>query len=288
MAFTSTQKTELLFKKLIGAPSTNENNAFYSEPIRPARPSVFQSQFYSESIPNAVPTELANASTDDLGNALDGSLVGKSYPSAAAPVIKKYSKVVLTEVAGSNGAAYEAPLDATYGRVLQDAIPFNMDSNGSYLFTLYKQSGAVIPAGSGQWVVDCESGIVSFYSLGSITGVSASQPPSISFYRYVGAKGAQTATQTIESIRSQPIEWTAPDTFVGGDVNTTGDDLAAIVLDDRNLTTLSNTTPAMSLQLGGDYDGSWRLCVVGGSNTSLQFQVRSGGVWISKSSMFNQ
>lgn len=287
MAFTSTQKTELLFKKLVGAPSTNDNNAFYSEPSRPSRPSVFQSQFYSETIPDTVPTELANATTDDLGAAIDGSIVGKTYPSTASPLIKKYSKVVLTEVAGSNGAAYEAPLDATYGRVLQDAIPFSYDANGSYLFTVYKSNGSVIPFGSGQFMLDCEGGILTFYALGSITGVSASLPPSISFYRYVGAKGAATSAMTIESIRSQPITWTGVDTFNGGDTATTGDDLAAIVLDDRQLTTLSNTTPAMSLQMGGDYDGSWRLCVVGGSNTSLHFQTRSNGAWISKSSMFS-
>jgi hypothetical protein len=286
--FTSAQQTGLLFKKLMGKPSTNENSAFYAEPNRPSRPAVFQSQFYSQEVPAVAPSDIATATTDDLGAVLDGSVVGKT--STLFPQIRKYSKVALTEVVGSNGAAYECALDATYGRVMQDSIPFNFDDSGSYMVSVYKSSGAEIPYGSGQFVLDCEAGILTFYTLSTITGVSAAQPPSISFYRYVGAKGAATSEQTVEQISGQAITFTAPETFNGGVTSTTGDDLAAIVVDDRNMANISSSAPAMALQFGSDEDGSWRLCVYGGGGnataTSLQFETRVNGVWVSKSSMF--
>jgi hypothetical protein len=280
---TTAMQVAALFKKSMGKPSTNINNAFYSEPSRPARPAVQQSQFYSEAIPDVAPADLASATTDELGATLTGSIVGKK--SSAAP-IKKYIKVPLVEVAGSNGTAFECALDATYGRVLQDAIPFNQDPAGSYLIHIYKSDGSEIPFGSGQWIVDCEAGVLTFYT--TITGVSSSQLPTISFFRYVGAKGAQTSAQVVSAIANQAITFTAPETFAGGDTATTGDGLAAIQLDTRNLKTLSDTVPAMALQIGGDYDGSWRWVVFGGSNTSMQFQTRVSGSWVSKTAMFQQ
>jgi len=285
---TTQQLTDLLFKKNLGVPLTNSNSAYYSEPSRPARSGVFQSQLYAEVIPSVAPSDIANATTDDLGATLTGSLAGKT--STASPMIRKYTKVPLVTVVGSNDQAYECASNATYGRVLQSSVPFNFDPAGSYIVHVYKNAasgGGEIPAGSGSWTVDPDSGILTFLTLSNITGVSAAAPPTVSFYRYVGKFGASTAEQTVESIRGQEIEWTAQQEFKGG--VGTGDDLAAIVVDDRDLSLLSATTPAMALNFGDPTkNGSWRLVIFGGSNTSLQFQTRVGGVWISKSAMFQQ
>jgi hypothetical protein len=291
-SFTTSEKTSLLFKKLLGAPSTLETTQFFSEPARPARAAVFQSQFYSEEIPTVAPADLANVTTDDLGSGLSGSVVGKT--SSTSPMIKKYLKVPLTVVAGTNDCSYECALDDTYGRVLQDAVPFNYDPNGSYLFVLYKNDGTtVIPFGTGDYLLDTESGILTFYSPENITGVTAAAPPKISFYRYVGLKGAATTSQTTESISDTSLVFTKPITFDGGDSTQVSDTLAAIVLDDRDLSALSSSTPCMSLNFGDtNVDGSWRLVTYGGDGvataTSFHVETRQSGSWVTKSSFYPQ
>jgi hypothetical protein len=283
---TAAQLTDLLFKKNLGVPLTNSNNAYYSEPARPARSGVFQSQLYAEVIPSVAPADLVNATVDDLGASLTGSLAGKT--SSVSKMIRKYVKVPLVTVVGSNDQAYECALDPTFGRVLQSSVPFNTDAAGSYVVRVYKHASSgsgEIPAGSGSWTVDSDAGILTFLTLSNISGVSAAAPPSISFYRYVGKFGASTAEQTVEAISNQEITFTQLETF-NGKTGGTGDALAAIVVDNRDLSLLSSTTPAMALVLGAeDKNGSWRLVIYGGSNTSLRFQTRVGGVWVTKSAM---
>jgi hypothetical protein len=283
--FTDAEKVALLLKKMLGAPSTLSTTEAFSEPVRPARSAVFQSQFYAETIPAVAPSDLASVTTDDLGATVTGSVVGKT--SSASSMIKKYVKVPLVVIAGTSDMSYECSLNATYGRVLQDAIPYNYDANGSYLYTLYKNDGTtIIPFGSGSWIVDPESGVLTFYD--TISGVTSSLPPKISFYRYVGSKGAATSTQATDAIQSAELVFTKPITFQGGDETKTDDTLAAIVLDDRNLATLSVDVPCDALQIGGDYDGSWRVTVCGGGGsataTSFNIECRVSGAWVTKSS----
>jgi hypothetical protein len=281
------QLTDLLFKKNLGIAVTNSNNAYYSEPSRPGRPAVMQSQLYAETISDVAPSDLVSATTDDLGATLTGSLAGKT--STSSPMIKKYVKVPLVAVAGSNDQSYECALDATYGRVLQSSVPFNFDPSGSYAVHIFKNAasgGGEIPPGSGSWNVDTDAGILSFLTLSNISGVSAATPPTISFYRYVGKKGASTAQQTIDAIKTQQITWSNEEIF-NGVSGGTGDALAAIVVDNRDLSLLASTTPAMSLNFGDPTkNGSWRLTIYGGSNTSLGFETRVNGAWVEKTAMY--
>jgi hypothetical protein len=289
-SFTTSEVAQLLFKKNLGAPQTLETTAVFSEPVRPARAAVFQNQIYAESIPPVAPSDIVSATVDDLGAALAGSVAG--ITSTASKMIRRYKQVPLTVIPGTLEHSYECALDPTYGRVLQSAVPFNVDPLGSYLYTLYKNDGVtVIPFGVGDWVLDSEAGVLTFYSYNSpaLTGVSALLPPKISFYRYVGAIGAATASQTVSSIQNSVINFQKPITFSGGTEGSV-DDGSAIVLDDRDLSVLSSATPALTLQIGGDYDGSWRICTVGGSGdplgTSFQIQVRVSGAWVSKQILF--
>lgn len=288
-AMTDQQRVSLLFKKGLGVPSTNSNSEFYSEPTRPARAAVFQSQFFSEAIPATAPTDLVNATVDDVGATLTGSLAGKT--STVSTMVKRFVKVPLVEVVGSNGGAFESPVntvDASKGRILNNSIPFSYDSAGSYLVRVYKADGSEIPFSAGSWIFDSDCGILTFYSVGDLTGVSAASPPSISVYTYCGAIGAQTAAQTIASISGQSIKFTAPEIFDGGTAGAVDSTLNALIVDDRNLQLLDSSTPAMSMSFGGNYDGSWRILVYGGSNTSLQFQTRVSGTWVTKSALFQQ
>lgn len=294
MSFTIPEKTNLLFKQSKGKPSTKDDRNFFEEPNRPARPAVIATkQIWADIIPSTAPTSLqalTDTSLDNNGNVMKGSYAGKTVG-----VITRYIKVPLTMVIGTENLAYEAfnanvshpngyadgitstnfGTTGTFGRVLQDAIPFNFDPNGSYLFNLYKNNEIEIPFGEtgGDWDVGNESGIVTFYSYENITGVNENNSPLISFYRYTGAKGLIAST-------SQTI-------FTGGADGSTGDNLASIQIDDACPTDIGQNVYTQAIQLGSNCDGSWRITIQSGgidpTKTKFVVQKRTGdNIWTTK------
>ena len=287
------EKTNYLFKKLLGKPSTLDDREFFQEPNRPARSNVFQTQIFKDSIPATAESTLValtDSSVDNNGNTMAGSYEGKT-----SGIITRYIKVPLTAITGTGGKAYEG-LEATtshpnnnnsdgsggadgtsgtYNRITQDAVPFNFDPLGSYEIKLYKASGAEIPFGSsgGEWVFDYESGVVTFYEYSNISGIDESNPPLISFYRYVGEKGVGA------SLINTSV-------FDAGNNTGSNDALAAIQLDTRDIATIADDDLSQSFQLGGNFDGSWRIVLTGGGDdatgTSFNIQVRTNGVWVNK------
>jgi hypothetical protein len=312
MAFSADEQSRLLLKKLLGKPSTLDTREYFQEPSRPSRPAVYQNQLYADVIPSTAPadlTSLTGASLDDDGNVLQGSYVGRT--SSTSPHIKRYIGLPLTGMTGAGGASYEA-LSATrshpngyangstvgnlgstgtYTRVLQNAVPFNYDDAGSYYINIYKANsgatlGAEIPAGStgGSAVVDVEGGVVTFYAYENLTGVSDGSPPTISFYRYIGDIGLSTSATVISDLLTTTNEFTEPQEFIGGATSGSSDSLQAIIIDDRDFSTVTGL--AMALQFGGNADGSWRFTInsSGTTATSLSIQARSANTWVTKSS----
>lgn len=154
MALTITDIANYLFKKAQGKGSTNNSRQFFEEP-RNGLPSIFTSQIWSQSadIPSTAPV------------LSDQQVSG---------VVKYWDKLSLTAVPGVSNSFYSDDL--------RDAIPFN-HGDGSYNYALFNSSDASIPFGLGDWIVDREAGLVTYYG-----SVPPSQPPKISFYQYVGEK----------------------------------------------------------------------------------------------------
>ncbi len=259
---TTTDFATLLYKKSLGQPSTLDTTAVFSEPNRPALPAVLQTQIWAQAIPTVAPSDITSATTDDLGATLTGSYAGKT--STASPMIRKYVKVPLTVVPGTQENAYEAILDPTYGRVLQDTIPYNTDALGSYLVQIYKNDGVtIVPFGLNSWNWDFSSGIITFYAYNAATlGISAAAPPKVSFYRYVGQKGASTASQVQSQITGSALTFTKQETFSGGSTTAVDDTLAAIMVDTRNLANIPSTSDAMALQFGGNFGKFLKFSVI--------------------------
>jgi hypothetical protein len=277
--FSDSEKTNLLFKKLMGKSSCVDSRDFFQETIN-SRSQIYQSQLLSSTIPDTAPTDLqalTSSSLDDLGQSINGSTTGKT--SSTTTYITRYFNVTMTPVSGASGVSYSCPQ-------LKNSIPFNYDSSGSYLVNVYKSTGTEIPAGTsgGSWVVDPDAGVVSFYAYENISGVTESLPPKISFYRYTGSFGAITATAASDLVASTETTFTVPQTFDGGALTGTGDSLAAIVVDDRNYSTLAVGDFAQSIQIGGDYDLSWRFLIqkTDSTNSAFLLQARTGGSWITK------
>jgi len=160
MALTDSQKTSFVFKKAVSQVSeTDTGRDFFEEPYS-GRDIVLPSQVWNEagSIPNTAPT------------LTDGQTSG---------VVTRYIDRNMSAVAGASKAFYLAEL--------VDSIPFNF-GDGTYNYTIKTSTNSTIPFGSGDWVVNNASGTLLFY--GNLpSGVSASVPPKISFFRYTGAKG---------------------------------------------------------------------------------------------------
>lgn len=292
--FTGLEKTNLLFKKSLGKPSTNQTRKYYEEPNRSARAEVIaDSQLWTSTINAVAPNELSSltdSSFDDSGiYKMSGSLSGKTSSNG---ILKRFIKVPLTMVLGAEGVSYESPnstvshplnnaggtvgsgygLSGSFNRVSTDIIPFNYDPLGSYLFNLYRRDGTEISYGFGEWFVDNTAGIVTFYDYPSIElEVNEANPPLLSYYKYTGIKGLDGIIATGTTI------------FDGGIDGSLNDDLAALQISNMCPTDLTTTTFIDALQFGSNCDGSIRLTVNGGggdsNKTGLVIQKRISGIW---------
>ena len=156
MALTTDQKTSKSFKKLQGTSETTTAKQFFEEAYL-GRSSVFhQEQIWnqSEQIPISAPV------------LVDTTISG---------VVQYFENKVLAVVPGLTNSFYHDDL--------KDAIPFNY-GDGSYNYTVRDSGGILIPFGMGDWIVDIEAGVLTFYGT-----VPANMPPMITFYKYVGTKG---------------------------------------------------------------------------------------------------
>ena len=311
--FTPDEKSNLLFKKLMGKPSTLNEKDFFQEPRKDARPAIFQHQIYTTAIPNTASSTLlalTENSNDTNGNHMEGSYIGFTDN-----VVTRYIKIQLSMIPGTNGASWEAKkiinsgshpngyadgIDVnntgtvgTYENVLSDAIPFNYDTiSDTYNVHIYRdnggKAGVEIPFGDsgGHWILDNEAGIVTFYQYSNISSiVDVNKPIYISFYRYTGVKGNFYSSGGMELTEDGIPK------FVKGDNTKINDRLTTLIIDsETSLSTLQKSNFSQALQFGGSSIGAWRICVQGGNGsetaTSLVFQYRVGdgttsnpGIW---------
>lgn len=306
--FTTDEKVDFLFKKALNKPATSTSRDFFQELNITSRPYVYQEDIVSYTLPSSAPSDiqgLGDTSTDDNGRPLKGSYAGRT--SSVDANIRYYHKIPLEMVAGTSGASWQAVnatqshpggygdvagtsatnygVAASYGRVLQGSIPFNQATDGSYGVTLYKNTFVSIPFGAagGGWLVDARPGIVTFYQFSNLSGVSETNIVYISFYRYVGSVGGTTTTQVSTMITGTLNNFTEPQVFTGGTNGSINDQSSAIQIDDRDVGELSTGELLDSIQIGGDYDGSWRFMVQKTEDGSaFLIQARSAGSWVDK------
>ena len=188
------EKVNILFKKLYNKSSTNKNIPYYQENYESRLTIIPDKQILSNKIPEIAPIELQTSTLDDDGNILEGSLIGKT---SNDKVIKRFIKLELEYVNGSAIGQSSSNYSGIsfYSINLKNAISFSTDNiSGSYLYKLYRKSGEEIIFGEGNWIVDNNAGIITFYSsmntnLSIDKHIDIDKPISISFYKYVGVMG---------------------------------------------------------------------------------------------------
>lgn len=166
MATSTAQQAQLLFKAAQGKSSTNTVRDFFEEPID-GRPIVYPTNIWAEAvrIPATAP------------GGVDAAVTG---------IVKRFIDKTLTAVLGTTNSFSHPDL--------VDCIPFNT-GDGSYNYLLKDSAGTTIPFGLGDWLVDPNTGTLTFY--GTVPG---NMPPKLSFYKYVGSKGTLPPRYTTTEI----------------------------------------------------------------------------------------
>ena len=253
-------KTNILFKKNLFLPTTNDSGELYTENLyENSYQQVFPTQIYSQinELPKQPPTDIISLETgnDDQSNNIVGSYYGKT--SSTNTYLKKYIKIQLYPINSSNGKSFQSPSainitnltgnvsvgDYFYGvtsnargkivkydssiiyfinisgytidfqenediksmtnnfsatfssfntslnRVLRDIIPITI-GNGNYKINLYDKNDNDV-SHNDNWFIDSYSGILTFFS-NLPTNITTSDPPKITFYKYIGKKGLNT------------------------------------------------------------------------------------------------
>ncbi len=182
MAFTPKEEQQiktdldLLFKSLFaGKAATNTNNTFFEEAFN----------FQKAILPSQI---LA-----------DESLI-PTTATAVPNVIELIQDLVMLPVAGSPNAFYHPDLVSS--------LAFNFGDGSSYLQHLKKADNSIIPFGQNRWVFNPSAGVLWFRD-GNPTGVSPSNPPKMTTYKYIGAKGVSPSTldeyyNSVLSIETDP------------------------------------------------------------------------------------
>ena len=188
--FSDAEKVDLLIKKFFGKPSTSLDNKFYGEPSIDSRPGVFPSQIYSDAIPTTAPAD----NTFNSGNGKASMSNGSKSTSSANASITYYKKWQLVQVTPGNNQSFKGPTDdgGSITNILAGSIPFNYDPAGGYGVKLYRSDGSTeISFGTGEWVIDPDSGILTFYQYSDVSSYvnSTDKRPFLSFFRYSGNKG---------------------------------------------------------------------------------------------------
>lgn len=207
MPATALQLSATLFKSFLGYADTGVTNdnrlkEWYEDRFITARPIVFSSQIWSQidQIPTTAPT-LTN-----------GQISG---------VVQYFEKVPLAPV--NSALAAELALksrDSFHLEDLKDSIPLNF-GDGSYLYKIYFQDSnnpgqaaqeggedQTLAFGFKDWFLDNASGVLQFYG-GLPPGMSRTNPPLISFYKYVGTKGGGGGGASITISDTAPASPTA-------------------------------------------------------------------------------
>ena len=157
---------EAAFKNAVKQkPNTNPNLTWYEEEGNISRRVNMSSLWVdSDNIPLTAPTELVQ---------------NKYYAQVGTvriPVLEKIQDVVVSKVVGTQSSYYNS--------LLIDSIDPSFGTG--YDITLKDKNGKIVPFGLNQWVVDGESGILTFLA-GLPQGYE--EPFNISFFRYIGRKG---------------------------------------------------------------------------------------------------
>ena len=174
------QQVELLFKKYSGVGDAYPGLSVNKEVPVGARPGIFTSQIYAQTIPSVAPTDLSQDGT--FSN-------GERWVSTAYPHIVQYRYLTLGAINPGFSYRYSGTNPSSLqSNLLSHVIPGIYDPAGSYQYTVYSSTMAVLQSSdtTHPWILDTDVGILTFFH---VVGFSQSNTPTITFWRYEGTFG---------------------------------------------------------------------------------------------------
>lgn len=182
---TSTNKVNSLWKKSKGWGSTHPEREVFEELYR-SYDNISTNSVLTYG--NLIPRKAEDMFFEDV-KALDATNDLIEYEESSfkkVPLIKKHTNLLLTKISSNCNHAF-AILDED-GNQIKNIIPYDFSDTGIYNIILKTQDGEEIAWGSCDWIVDTNSSLLTFNN-GVPEGISANQPPKLTFYQYVGPVG---------------------------------------------------------------------------------------------------
>jgi len=195
----ATEMLNYIFKKQFGIPNAYPYNTYDDDTLQRVSAinnSTLDKQ-YSQYIPYQPPTDKIQDTTFD--NSKYGN-TGERYISSNYPYMAYYTNMQMSYISDYSFFVGYNNDDGTTFYLTQNAIsPFygrdpTFDPQTYFKELLvYDSAGNPLEFGipsAGNWILDCDSGILTFYD--DTPNVTATNPPIISFWRYEGLIGNNT------------------------------------------------------------------------------------------------
>jgi hypothetical protein len=188
-----TEILNYLFKKSFGFPNTSLYDAYNNEAVGSfnSTPYIINKNLYSQPIPNIAPTDLSNDLTWTNGT----RSISSNYPYLA-----RYENVLMQVNIGTYPSFY---VEDNNGNKHTKIIPMFFDPDQSYIISLSTTNNVGLDFGqisSGSWIMDTDSGVLTFYDDVTIgEGVSSTNPPRISYWRYEGLTGNANIVEVFDA-----------------------------------------------------------------------------------------
>ena len=230
----NSNKTTLLFKKFqnkiqtgIDDPTNGSGGTSFFNEQKKSLNNIYNSDIIIENIKKNLPDEYKLSTLDACGN-IPGSewnstISDQNYSNSSFQIPNTnlifYKEIYLNTVSGTNNAWWFIPPEVsdqiTDNNLLKDMIPYNFNSislssfspivkfwNGSQWRTQSQNNKSGL-----NWLIDYASGILQFYQDDSIlnrlnidcNSTDEKKRPRISFIKYIGNKGLQNFTGSINA-----------------------------------------------------------------------------------------
>lgn len=224
------QKTSQLYKHFLNVSDTRDSRDFYEEAIQSSfciRPD--QLLMYGDEIPRGTDERTVNI----IRNLKDGEYYDwQKDETTIIHIVQYHENYPLQKIDDGTDNAFK--LVDENGNPIQNIIPFNYyrDLYNYDLRTNHAHGNKKIYFGVGDWVLDTYSGVLKFY--GDVPdGIDHNNPPTISFYQYVGGTGFRQDTFGYDGVIVPIKNWhiSAGSYLIDG--TNTKDDGALITLEEQ-------------------------------------------------------
>lgn len=182
---TDVNKTNTLWKNYKGWGSTHPERAEFEELYRSYKEISTNSILtYGDLLPRKQEDKFFEA-VQEL-DSTNNILYYDESSFKQVPLLKKYTDFQVTAISSNCDHAF-AILDEN-GNQIKNIIPYDFSDTGLYNITLKTSAGEEVAWGINDWLVDTNSSLLTFNN-GVPEGISAENPPTLTFYQYVGPVG---------------------------------------------------------------------------------------------------